>query len=62
MFKVLVNVYHSYPANEHIAKFYSDRAAAVSYMEVLSFVLDTMQKDGRVVSYDIQLVSGSKEV
>lgn len=61
MFKVLANVYHSYPGSKQIGKFYSDRAAAVSYMEVLSFVLDTMQKDGRVVSYDIQLVSGSKE-
>lgn len=62
MFKVLANVYHSYPASEHMGRFYKDRTAAIRYMEALSFTLDAMQKDGSVVSYDIQLVSGSKEI
>ena len=61
MFKVFANVYHSNSQSEQIVKFYKDRATAVNYMEVLSFVLDTMQNDGNVVSYDIQLISGRKE-
>ena len=61
MFKVLATVHHGNSTIEHLERFYTDRADAVNYMEVLSFVLDTMQNDGRVVSYDIQLISGCKE-
>ena len=61
MFKVLATVNHGNSTIEHLERFYTDRADAVNYMEVLSFVLDTMQNDGSVVSYDIQLISGCKE-
>ena len=61
MFKVLSNVYHSYPSSEHTVRFYTDRADAIRYIKALIFTLDDMQNDGSVVSYDIQLISGCKE-
>lgn len=61
MFKVLVNVYHSYPAVEHIAKFYADWVSAIRYMETVSSKLNAMQIDGSVVSYDIHFDAGIKE-
>lgn len=62
MFKVISNVYHSYQGIEHTVKFYTDRSAAFRYMESLGALLDDMQNDGTVVSYDIQLLRGCKEV
>lgn len=62
MFKVIANVYHSYPGIEHIAKFYTNRIDAVRYIDALSSTLDDMQNDGNVVTYDIQLFGGCKEV
>ena len=61
MFKILANVYHSYPGIEHTSRFCPDRADAIRYMKSLIFTLDDMQNDGNVVSYDIQLISGCKE-
>ena len=61
MFKLLVNVHHSDTQSEHIERFYTGIYDTVNYMEALSLVLDIMQNDGNVVSYDIQLISGCKE-
>ena len=57
MFKVLANVYHSYPSSEHIEKFYPDRSSAVRYIGALISTLDDMQSDGTVESYEIQLIN-----
>ena len=61
MFNVRANVYHNHLLTEHIVRSYKDFANAIRYMKALIYILDGMQKDGSVTTYDVQLFSICEE-